>query len=152
VAARSRAGGDKPLPYSNDTYCILFNTMPVCKTCGNNERFKGQFKGENPLKFVCSYNKSGELIDIAIVKEKEPDKVRPNFIIEACYNCGSKEIEFKDKAGQDYLVPCEKCQVKLKIKNPVNGKRYNLRCPKCNNTFYHVVFLDEDYWKGFDRA
>lgn len=120
--------------------------MPVCKTCGNSERFKGQFKGEAPLKFVCAYNRDGDMVDIAIVKEKEPQKVQQSFVVESCYNCGSKEVEFKGKTTGDYLVPCEKCKVKLKIGSPVNGKRYNLRCPKCGHTFYHVVFLDEDIW------
>lgn len=126
--------------------------MPVCKTCGNSERFKGQFKGENPLKFVCTYNRDGSLVDIVLVKEKEPKGVQPNFVIESCYNCGSKEVEFKGKMVQDYLVPCEKCQVKLKIGSPVNGKRYNLRCPKCGHTFYHVILLDEDYWKDLEKG
>lgn len=120
--------------------------MPICKTCGNSERFKGQFKGESPLKYVCAFNRDGEMVDIAIIKEKEPKKVQSHFAIESCYNCGSQEIEFKGKTAGDYLAPCEKCQVKLKISNPVNGKRYNLRCPKCGHTFYHVALLDEDFW------
>ena len=120
--------------------------MPICKTCGNSERFKGQFKGDPPLKFVCAYDRNEELLDIAIIKEKEPQKLQSSFVIESCYNCGSKEVEFKGKTAEDYLVPCEKCKVKLKIGSPVNGKRYNLRCSKCGHTFYHVVLLDEDIW------
>lgn len=123
--------------------------MPVCKTCGNHERFEGAFKGGNPLRFVSTFTRDDRIIDIALIKEKEPDKLRHQFTIKRCFVCGSSDVEYK--GPKEYLVACE-CGVRLKISNPVNGKRYKLRCPKCTNTFYHVVFLEEDYWKGFEKG
>lgn len=42
----------------------------------------------------------------------------------------------------EYGTPCGKCKANIEIYNPVNYKRYRLRCQKCGNTFYHDVCLE----------